>query len=217
MRPWREVVQQAAQAAALEESRRLWRLDDCPQMSVPFDHRWEHVRTVVALALYLAEQLEADREVVEAAAWLHDVRKLEPHHAQAGAQAAVEILAKTDFPPQKVPQVATAIRLHEGLFREEDAPPLEPIETAILWDADKLSKLGVEALAYALSAPYAWGQGLAERREGLAAFTRDVLARTVRSMNTPPARTLAAQRYANMLAALEYWAAEEQIRTERQS
>ncbi len=215
MRPWREVVQQAARAAALEEARRLWRLDDCPQMGVPFDHRWEHVRTVVALALYLAEQLDADREVVEAAAWLHDVRKLEPNHAQAGAQAAADILAETDFPPQKVPQVVTAIRLHEGLFREEGAPPMEPIEAAILWDADKLSKLGMEALAYALSAPYARGQGLAERRKELTAFTQNVLARTVRSMNTPPARTLAAQRYANMLAALEHWAAEEQIRTEQ--
>ncbi len=128
----------------------------------------------------------------------------------------MDILAETDFPAPKASQVAMAIRLHEGLFREEGASPLEPIEAAILWDADKLSKLGVEALAYALSAPYAWGQGLAERREGLAAFTREVLARTVHSMNTPPARILAAQRYANMLAALEQWTAEEQIRTERQ-
>ncbi len=212
MTPWREAVQRAAREAAAAEARRLWRLEgtDGPP-SVPFDHRWEHVCTVVALALHLADVLEADREVVEAAAWLHDVRKLEPNHAQAGAQAAEALLQGTDFPAGKVARVATAIRLHEGLYRPNGAPPLEPVEAAILWDADKLSKLGVRALAYALSAPYTWGQGLSERREHLAAFARQVLSRTVQSMNTSPARDLAARRYRAMMAALAAWEEEERI------
>ncbi len=211
MTPWREAVQRAAREAAAAEARRLWRLEGDGAASVPFDHRWEHVRAVVALALHLAQVLAADREVVEAAAWLHDVRKLEPDHARAGAQAAEVILRGTDFPAGKVARVATAIRLHEGLYRPDDAPPLEPLEAAILWDADKLSKLGVQALAYALSAPYAWGRGLSERREHLAAFARQVLSRTVQSMNTSPAQELASRRYRAMMAALAAWEAEERI------
>jgi uncharacterized protein len=94
---------------------------------LPFDYRFEHVAQVTALALRLARALGADLEVVEAAGWLHDVRKGQPSHAQAGANAARTILAATDFPPAKIEIVADAISKHEGLFREPDAPPLQPL------------------------------------------------------------------------------------------
>src|SRR5690606_9035885 len=148
-RPWREAVRQAAAEQAEAEARRAWRVE--PGEPIPFEHRWEHVRQVVSLALWLAEETGADREVVEAAAWLHDVRKQEPSHAKAGALAAQVILAETDFPHEKIAAVADAIRKHEGMVRPAGAAPLTPLEAAVLWDADKLTKIGVQALIFNLS------------------------------------------------------------------
>ena len=206
---WREVVRRIAQARAEAESRRKWQVE--PPRPIPFNYRWEHVQTVVGLALRLAQELGGDLEVVEAAAWLHDICKTQPRHGEAGAQEAQEILAGTDFPAGKIPLVVAAIRQHVGLYREEGAPPLDPLEAAILWDADKLSKLGVQAIVYAMSAPYANGQGLTERRQRFTQFTRDVLARTVASMNTEPAQAWAHVRYRHMLDTLAHWAEEEEM------
>jgi uncharacterized protein len=167
------------------------------------------VQEVVELALWLARATGADAEIAEAAAWLHDVRKEESSHGVAGAEAARAILAETDFPPAKIDAVAAAIRVHTGLYRAEDAPPLQPLETALLWDADKLSKLGVHALAFSLSQPRSQGKTLSDRRLDAERFALTVLNRTVASMNTAPARQLAERRYADMLAALQSWAREE--------
>jgi uncharacterized protein len=139
---WRETVRAAAQSAARVEDRGRWG-DIC----TPFEYRWEHVQAVVRLA----KRTGADREVCEAAAWLHDVAKAqstEPtgvgagrrkDHGRGGALAARRILARTNFPTHKVEAVADAIAKHVGLSHDE---PIEPLEAAVLWDADKLSKLG---------------------------------------------------------------------------
>jgi uncharacterized protein len=205
---WRTVCRQRMAQQAEQEARAAWQIG--PDAPIPFNHRWEHVQEVVQLALWLAETLDADREIVEAAAWLHDIGKVESNHGVAGAEEAERILITTDFPPAKIAAVAQVIRLHVGMYRAEDAVPLEPVEAAILWDADKLSKLGVHALAFMLSAIYLVGQTLAERRQSSAEFVYDVLSRTVASMNTAPARRLAQQRYADMVNTLDIWAREEQ-------
>jgi uncharacterized protein len=167
------------------------------------------VQEVVDLACWLARATGADPEVAEAAAWLHDVRKEQSSHGVAGAEAARKILGETDFPPEKIDAVADAIRVHAGLYRAEGALPMQPLESALLWDADKLSKLGVHAIAFSLSQPRMVGKTLAARRVDAARFVMTVLNRTVTSMNTAPARRLAERRYAAMLAALESWATEE--------
>jgi uncharacterized protein len=176
-----------------------------PEELQPFAYRWEHVQQVVQMALVLADLANADVEIVEAAAWLHDVHKGLPQHARAGADEALRFLPETDFPPEKVAAVAAAIAQHEGLTRPDNAPPLSPLEAAILWDADKLTKIGVQALAYTLSSPSVAGLTLAQRLEYMADFVRTVLPATVRSMNTYPARERAQLRLANMLGALDQW------------
>jgi len=55
------------------------------------------------------------------------------------------ILEGTDFPPGKIPAVRHAIEHHVGLRLTRR---LEPVETACLWDADKLSKLGAASLVH---------------------------------------------------------------------
>ena len=207
---WRATVMAAAQEQAIQEARDLWHLDNGEPL--PFDHRYEHVAQVTALALRLARTLNADSpvdfEVVEAASWLHDVRKQQPKHALAGAKAAREILAATDFPPAKIEAVADVISKHEGLFRPTGTPPLEPLEAAILWDADKLSKLGIQSVLTGLSTLHVFGKDLAARWHYVAEFAQNVLVRTVESMNTKPARQMAERRYRNMLALLSLWARE---------
>ncbi len=200
---WRLVCRNEAKAAASEEARGAWHLP--PEEAIPFNYRWEHVQQVVQTACWLAEATGADREISEAAAWLHDVRKIEPEHAKAGARAARSILVRTDFPAEKIDAVCAAIAEHEGLTRDDPAP-MTSLEAALLWDADKLTKLGVQALAYNLGTPRMWGRSLAERLASMQTFAATVLRQTVASMNTEPARMLAERRHAEMTAALEAWA-----------
>jgi HD superfamily phosphodiesterase len=206
-RTWQQVCIEMAERRAGEEAVLLWRWD-AHSTPVPFAHRWEHVQEVVRLALWLAAAegaSPAQTLVIEAAAWLHDIRKLEPHHAAVAAAEAPALLAATDFPPALIPAVAAAIAQHEGMTRPPGAPPLASLEAAVLWDADKLSKLGVGALMLSMAAPYDAGKAPSERRTRAALFTRTTLAKTVESMNTATARAEARRRYAAMLAALDAW------------
>jgi uncharacterized protein len=213
MNEWKNKVRTLAQTRADQEALHHWRMDNPAQ--IPFRYRWEHVQAVVGLALHLATQLNADVDIVEAAAWLHDIRKMEPQHALAGAAEAYNVLIDTDFPQDKVEAVVNAIRQHEGMYRPEGASPLIPVEAAILWDADKLSKLGVQTIIYSMSAPYANGKSLTERRTEFKRFAESTLTRTVASMNTSPAQKIAARRYADMMNTLATWAVEELEQTLR--
>ncbi|MBA3533831.1 MAG: hypothetical protein H0T73_18085, partial [Ardenticatenales bacterium] len=79
-----------------------------------------------------------------------------------GAAFAREFLPTIAFPSEKIEAVAEAIAQHEGLTRPAAdwrkregtpfcaAPPLQPIEAALLWDADKLSKIGPLAFLHFL-------------------------------------------------------------------
>jgi len=180
---WRAAVRQLMADAAAAEI-------NGPGSS--FNYRWEHVTTVVTLAVRLAELVGADREIVEAAAWLHDITKSDGEsHATSGALFARDFLPQTDFPPEKINQVARAIADHKGLWRDE---PLTELESMVLWDADKLSKIG-------LTAAFHWtGMALAGDRlttmADLITSSRDVpwLEKAVASMHTAPARQAAQSR-----------------------
>lgn len=207
---WRQSCRDLAQARAAYEESHLWGVTGLSGPS-PFAHRWEHVQEVVRLAHWLAAAAgatDAQQTVIEAAAWLHDICKLEPHHAAAAAAEAPGILAATSFPPALVAAVVDTIAQHEGMTRPAGAPPLQPLEAAVLWDADKLSKLGVGALAISMAAPYDAGRGLAERRARMELFVHTTLARTVESMNTPTARAEAQRRFADLTLAMRAWEAE---------
>jgi uncharacterized protein len=196
---WREILQSTAREAALVEDRERWG-EDAP----PFQYRWEHVQAVVRLAIRLAERTGADREVCEAAAWLHDVAKNVPtvcgrreDHGRDGAIAARRILPGTDFPAGKVEAVADAIGKHVGLSHDE---PIEPLEAAVLWDADKLSKLGTTIVLHGV------GYLLSSRKGILASGERETgalierlcneewAAGIVDNLNTAPARVAGQQR-----------------------
>jgi uncharacterized protein len=162
---------------------------------VSFNYRWEHVTTVVTLALKLAELTGADAEIVEAAGWLHDVCKYTDgnRHPEAGAAYAREFLPATGFPPEKVEAVAAAIADHMGLWRDE---PLKVLESQVLWDADKLAKIGLTAVFH-----WAGGWFAGDEMRTLADLIErgrnaDWQVKTVASMHTAPARRAAGVRLA---------------------
>ncbi len=158
-----------------------------------FNYRWEHVKAVVSLAIKLAELTGADAEIVEAAAWLHDIcKEQKERHPQEGARFAREFLPTTDFPAKKIERVADAIEKHMGLWREK---PLKKLESQVLWDADKLSKIG-------LTAAFHWtGGALAGNKSRnlndiiAKARSADWHEKTVASMHTEPARCAATTRF----------------------
>ena len=187
---WRDAARAAMHAATLTELRGRHGTDQ-----VSFNYRWEHVTTVVALARRLAELTGADAETVEAAAWLHDVCKFShgEQHPIAGAAFARDLLPTTDFPPGKVKAVAAAIADHMGLWRDE---PLTVLESQVLWDADKLAKIGLTAVFHWTGGALAGHKMHTLERLIQRARANDWLPRTVASMHTPPARRAAAARLA---------------------
>ncbi len=187
---WREASRAAMYDASLGELRGRMGTEQ-----VSFNYRWEHVTAVVTLALRLAELTGADADIVEAAAWLHDVRKFSDgqRHPQAGADFARRFLPTTDFPPQKIEAVAEAIADHMGLWRDE---PLTVLESQVLWDADKLTKIG-------LTAVFHWAGGRLAGDEtrtldDLIAGGRDAdwQTKALASMHTEPAKRAAEARLA---------------------
>lgn len=188
--PWREVVREAAYRAAHAEG-----LIHAPS---GFNYRWEHVRAVVALAHWLAAETGADVEVVEAAAWLHDVAKSQPNHARAGAEQAARILAGTDFPPAKVNAVVDAIAQHEGLTLDA---PLSPLPAAVLWDADKLTKMGATGHLHMRAVGFLLGATTEATADDENRWLNEVAARIAASMSTAPARAEANRR----LEAMRTW------------
>jgi uncharacterized protein len=157
MTPWKEQCEEALKAVSRADAIRFWGpspadpAQEAGQGAPRFDYRYEHTLAAVKIARWLAPLAGADPDVVECAAWLHDCRKLlndprtKDHHAQEASEAVEGILAGTDFPPAKIPAVRHAIEHHVGLKLTRR---LEPVETACLWDSDKLSKIGAASLVH---------------------------------------------------------------------
>jgi uncharacterized protein len=198
-KPWRKVCEEALRAHSEPDAIRFWRVahetNGTPHPI--FDYRFEHTLAAVKIARWLAPQVGADPDVVECAAWLHDCTKhyheQREHdtHAREASALVPGILAGSDFPPGKIPAVQHAIEHHVGLKLSHR---LEPLETACLWDADKLSKIGAASLVH-----YGCISGafqpintarILERGEQWLVLARGI----VSSMNTEPARREAERR-----------------------
>jgi len=185
---WRKAVKKAMRAATEQEIiHRFGSMDNAS-----FNYRWEHVKTVVTLADRLASLTGADQDVVVAAAWLHDVRKdTKDLHPQEGAKFARKFLSQTNFPPKKVERVAQAIEDHMGLWRDE---PLTNLESQVLWDADKLAKIGLTAVFHWTGLALAGNKFRDVHDLIKRGRTADWHEKTVASMHTQPARRAAKSR-----------------------
>ncbi len=115
------------------------------------DYRLEHTRRVVEMAKRLSQELGADTGIITLAAWLHDIAKpgstRVENHSEKSAEIAGEILERKGFDKESIQRVKDIIRKHVGLTRSKE---LKPIEAQILWEADKLDKLGLSGFIQAV-------------------------------------------------------------------
>ena len=106
-------------------------------------YAWSHhIAWVVSGAKKLAKKLNADEEIVEIAALLHDYAGIinqnwvEVHEVE-GARLAREILEQYDYPEDRVRQVAACILAHRGSQNVEK----KTVEEQILASADAMAHI----------------------------------------------------------------------------
>ena len=185
----RDIIQQKTQSIAKEEWIRIQQQSDVPI----FDYRFDHVQEVVRIAKRLAKYSDANLDVVVTASWLHDISKPgrggPPKHGEVSAKMAREILQKKELDPDFINQVCYAIEKHVGLTLDE---PLDTIEAQIVWEADKLNKLGASGLLHHIIGGMQYKPGLSsiEIAVNIRKFI-EIAERISTSMDTPLARKMA--------------------------
>ncbi len=101
-----------------------------------------HLALVARYGLELADTLGADREIVELAAWLHDISAVLdfttlPEHAEASARRAATMLADHGYPDARVAAVADAVRRHTRPLQLAEGTP----EEVALSNADAMAQI----------------------------------------------------------------------------
>jgi len=119
-----------------------------------FDYRYEHTKAVVITAKHLQKIEGGDIRVIVASAWLHDISKKffhkdsDFHHGKKSAEMSEPILKNLNFNDNEIQSVKEVIKNHVGLFKDSID---RNIESKIIWDADKLTKVGAVSVAHAFS------------------------------------------------------------------
>ena len=105
-------------------------------------HDWEHIQRVYKIALYLAEQENADPFIVGMAALMHDLGRLTDdktrHHAELSVLSATELLAAHHLTFDTQQAILHAIAAHSFSLGIEP----RTLEAKIVRDADRLDSLG---------------------------------------------------------------------------
>ena len=115
-------------------------------------HDLAHVRRVVVTARRLAEDEDADLQVVLPAAWLHDcvtVPKSSERRSAASTEAAAlagSFLEDAGYPRAPLPAIRHAIEAHS--FSAGIVP--RTLEAKVVQDADRLDALGAVGIARCL-------------------------------------------------------------------
>ncbi len=108
-------------------------------------HDWNHIIRVRQLCMHIGSKENADLEVLELAAILHDIGRRQQDatkgsscHAKVGAMIARELLVKYHLEEGVVDKVVNCIESHR--FRGQRKPKSK--EAQVLFDADKLDSIG---------------------------------------------------------------------------
>ncbi|MFX1475176.1 MAG: HD domain-containing protein [Promethearchaeota archaeon] len=188
----RTLVERESRSQAMDEWSEFFRTMDLPL----FNYRFDHVLQVVRIAKYLAEETSANVDVVVMAAWFHDIDRpgidnppTPLPHGVGGAERAREFLLGEGVDSATVERVCDAIRKHPGYTLKA---PLEPLEAQIVWEADKLTKVGLvqTVRSIILSTRYEPNptmEGILEQVRKALPQLREIVA----SMHTEPAKRLA--------------------------
>jgi uncharacterized protein len=179
-------------------------------------HDFDHVLRVVHLADRIAAAEGADRDVVQAAALLHDIGLDEGRagHETSAANRAKDILSVQGYDEGFCNAVAHAIESHR--FRSGPTP--QTLEAQVLFDADKLDAIGAIGIARAFAfgehrGQKLWGEVRADYvdqpagtdpSEHTAVHEFQVkLSKIKDRMFTPTGKRLAEERHAFMVAYYE--------------
>jgi len=110
-----------------------------PNANYPTAYKYHFVH-MHDYAKQLAEKLGADVELVEIAAWLHDIGSIingrKDHHI-TGAKIAEEKLKELDYPQDRIEKVKFCILNHRGSKENENNRNI--IEAKIIAEADSIS------------------------------------------------------------------------------
>lgn len=99
-----------------------------------------HILPVVKNAMLLADKLKADREIVEMAAYLHDIGRAgkgryDEDHEILGEAEARKILTSLKIDPEKIEKVCSCILTH----RKNEGRNPESLAAEIIINADAMS------------------------------------------------------------------------------
>ena len=115
-------------------------------------HNWEHTCRVYNLCMHIGRKERADLEVLEIAAYLHDIGRPRQDkskgtvcHAEKGAEMAKSFLDDYEIPEDRKQNIIHCIRSHR--FRGNLRPGT--LEAKVLFDADKLDAIGAIGIARA--------------------------------------------------------------------
>jgi uncharacterized protein len=177
-------------------------------------HDFDHVLRVVAMADRIAQAEGAERDVVRAAALLHDIGLDEGRagHETSAANRAKEILREHGYDEVFCNAVAHAIESHR--FRSGPLP--QTLEAKVLFDADKLDAIGAIGVARAFAfgghrGQKVWGKvppDYSDQMNGVEADPRQhtavhefhvKLSKIKERMFTATGRQIAAERHAFMV------------------
>jgi len=187
-----EIVRTSTEEAAINE----WSTIQAKSELAVYNYRLDHVQQVVAVAKHIAQEIGADMEVVIIASWLHDIAKPGmggvKDHGGIGAKIASEILTDLAIEEEVIERVCDAIEKHVGLTLNE---PVQPLEAQVLWDADKIVKLGAVALVQYLTDRVRIhpGELMSQISKELNEFI-PLGEKIAESMNTEPGRMIAKKR-----------------------
>lgn len=171
----------------------LKQVDDIVRVSMVegTDHDYGHVQRVFRIATILARKENADLELVQVGALLHDIgRAIGEPHGEVGAKRVREILDGLGYPRERTAKVERIVRYHVFSGRGK----LESLEEKIVWDADKIDgfgAIGIARMYYML--------GRRNLPFGDLSWDEKHVAPTFNLLNTGTAKRLAGERFNFMI------------------
>lgn len=128
----------------IAETARQYVLDQCRSSRNAFGPAFfeQHLLVVREYGLKLAAVLDADAEIVELAAYLHDLAAIGdiaviPKHHLLGADLARRVLQQHNYPPDRIERVARCITSHSAPVQIGNGAP----EEVCLSNADAMSQI----------------------------------------------------------------------------
>ncbi len=139
-------------------NRYLSAVEDIERDRIYCRHGWDHLINTARIAyiLNLENHYEISKEIIYAAALLHDIGRVREYedqtpHDVAGAKIAREVLLRSDFNETEISYITNAILSHRdnepGISFDTGEKGM--ILRKILHDADKLSRECFKCAAYA--------------------------------------------------------------------